>query len=224
MSKTNQIIPDFTEDLVGFMVQSMLTITRFPRGPFAMVPLSKPEERIYGADVKIESISPIYIQFKRSMAYPDYSTAKIIKDRKILKANCSPRTLYFELRAKKPNHKDFQHNILFDLKNKLDKAGKGKAFYTAPLFLNRTAYLLSVHMSSLLSWRPWHWFRHDPFSSKHKIFLLKQGVSDFKTFQFCESILLFHLIRRLKHISTDIAIWNLVKKSVFIRQLSLITN
>lgn len=189
-----------------------------------MVPLSKPEERIYGADVKIESISPIYIQFKRSMAYPDYSTAKIIKDRKILKANCSPRTLYFELRAKKPNHKDFQHNILFDLKNKLDKAGKGKAFYTAPLFLNRTAYLLSVHMSSLLSWRPWHWFRHDPFSSKHKIFLLKQGVSDFKTFQFCESILLFHLIRRLKHISTDIAIWNLVKKSVFIRQLSLITN
>src|SRR5690606_26947185 len=102
MSKSNQIIPDFTEDLVGFMVQSMLTITHFPRAPFAMVPLSKSEERIYGADVRIDSISPIYIQFKRSLSYPDYSTAKFIKDRKALKANCSPRTLYFELRAKKP--------------------------------------------------------------------------------------------------------------------------
>jgi len=147
MAKSNQIIPDFTEDLVGFMVQSMLTIARFPRAPFAMVPLSKTEERIYGADVKIESICPIYIQFKRSLAYPDYSTARFIKDRKKLKANCAPRTLYFELRAKKPEHKDYQHNILFDLKTILDVAKKGKVFYTAPLFLNRTAYLLANNPS-----------------------------------------------------------------------------
>jgi hypothetical protein len=170
MNKSNQIIPDFTEDLVGFMVQSMLTIAHFPRAPFAMVPLSKTQERINGADVKIESISPIYIQFKRSLAYPDFSTAQFIKDRKALKTSSSPRALYFELRAKKPKHKDFQHNILLDLKNKLDKAGSGKAFYTAPLFLNRTAYLLAVHMSSLFFWRPWHWFRHDPFLNKLKIF------------------------------------------------------
>lgn len=180
MSKSNHIIPDFTEDLVGFMVQSMLTITRFPRVPFAMLPLSKSEERIYGADVIIDSISPLYIQFKRSFAYPDYSTAKFIKDRKALKANCSPRTLYFELRAKKPEHKDFQHNILFDLKNKLDKTGKGQAFYTAPLFLNRTAYLLAVHMSSLLSWRPWHWFRHDPFFEETQNILTHTGSIRFQ--------------------------------------------
>lgn len=180
MAKSNQIIPDFTEDLVGFMVQSMLTIARFPRAPFAMVPLSKTEERIYGSDAKIESICPIYIQFKRSLAYPDYSSAKFIKDRKKLKVNCSPRTLYFELRAKKPKHKDFQHNILFDLKTKLDIAGKGKAFYAAPLFLNRTAYLLAVHMSSILNWRPWHWFRHDPFFEQSQNILTQTGSIRFQ--------------------------------------------
>ncbi len=180
MSKSNQIAPDFTEDLVGFMIQSMLTIARFPSAPFAMVPLSKIEERIYGADAKIESISPMYIQFKRSFAYPDFSSTKFIKDRKALKVNSSPRALYFELRAKKPKHKDFQHNILFDLKTKLDKAGKGKAFYTAPLFLNRTAYLLAVHMSSLLSWRPWHWFKQDPFFEQTQNILTSTGSIRFQ--------------------------------------------
>jgi hypothetical protein len=180
MSATNLIIPDFTEEIVGFMIQSMLTITRFPRVPFALVPLSKKDEVIYGADSYIDSISPLYIQFKRSFAYPDYSTSKIIKDRKNLKASCSPRTLFFELRDKQPKHKDYQHNVLFDLKTKLDASGKGKAFYTAPLFLNRTAYLLAVHMSSILSWRPWHWLMHEPFYEQTRNILTPTGSIRFQ--------------------------------------------
>jgi hypothetical protein len=180
MSKSNLIIPDFTEDIVGFMIQSMLTITRFPRAPFALVPLSKKDEVIYGADVLIDSVSPIYIQFKRSFAYPDTSTSSIIKDRRKLKANCFPKVLFFELRNKQPTHKDYQHNVLFDLKTKLDAAGKGKAFYTAPLFLNRTAYLMAVHMSSLWSWRPWHWFMHDPFYEKAQNILTSTGSIRFQ--------------------------------------------
>ena len=78
MAKSNKIIPDFTEDMVAFMVQLMLTILRFPRAPLAMIPLSKKEERIFGADVKIESLSPLYIQFKRSFAYPDFTRAKFL--------------------------------------------------------------------------------------------------------------------------------------------------
>ena len=95
---------------------------------------------------RLRPICPLYIQFKRSLAYPENSTAKFIKDRKNLKVNSNPIALYFELRAKKPKHKDYQHNILFDLKTKLDKSGKGKAFYVAPLFLNRSSYLLAVHI------------------------------------------------------------------------------
>ena len=163
MTKSNLIIPDYTEDIVGFMIQSMLTITRFPRAPFALVPLSKKDEVIYGADALIESINPIYIQFKRTFAYPDFSTSKIIKDRAKLKVSSSPRTLFFELRDKQPKHSDYQHNVLFDLKTKLDIAGKGTAFYAAPLFLNRSAYHLALHISSLFSWRPWHWFMDEPF-------------------------------------------------------------
>lgn len=175
MSKSNLIVPDFTEDIVGFMIQSVLTITRFPRAPFALVPLSKKEEVIYGADALIESICPLYIQFKRSFAYPDYSSSSIIKDRKNLKATYSPKALFFELRDKQPKHTDYQHNVLFNLKDKLDKVGSGKAFYTAPLFLNRTAYLLAVHMSSLLSWRPWHLFMYEPFYEQIQSILTSSG-------------------------------------------------
>jgi hypothetical protein len=94
MGKSNLQTPDFTEDLVAFMIQSMLTITRFPRAPFALVPLSKRDEVIFGADALIDSISPLYIQFKRSFAYTDNSTSSVIKDRKKLKANCSPKALF----------------------------------------------------------------------------------------------------------------------------------
>ena len=180
MRKSNLITPDFTEDMVSFMIQSMLTIIRFPRAPFALVPLSKRDEVIYGADALIDSVSPIYIQFKRSLAYPGNSTSKVIKDRKKLKVNSFPKALFFELRDKQPRHKDYQHNVLFDLKTKLDAAGTGQAFYTAPLFLNRIAYLMAVHMSSIWSWRPWHWFMDDPFYEQTQNVLTSTGTIKFQ--------------------------------------------
>ncbi|MBO0939724.1 hypothetical protein J2I47_24475, partial [Fibrella sp. HMF5335] len=62
----------------------------------------------------------------------------------------------------------------------LDLEGKGKAFYTAPLFLHRTAYLLAVHMSSLLSWRPWPWFMHEPFYEQSQNILTSSGSIRFQ--------------------------------------------
>lgn len=180
MAKSNLITPDYTEDLVAFMIQSMLTITRFPRAPFALVPLSKKDEVIYGADALIESISPLYIQFKRSFAYPNYSNSSIIKDRNKLKANCSPRALFFELRDKQPKHLDYQHNVLFDLKQQLNASGKGTAFYTAPLFLNRAAYLLAVHQSSIFNWRIWHWWMREPFYEQTQNILTPTGSIRFQ--------------------------------------------
>ncbi|MCP5358583.1 MAG: hypothetical protein H7A06_10615 [Pseudomonadales bacterium] len=160
---SNRIIPDFTEDLVSLMVQMMLTIARFPRAPFALIPLSKKRERYLGADVKIESLAPLYIQFKRSFAYPDSSKAKYLADRKKLGLENSPQVLYFELRNKRTGHSDYQHNILAKLRERLQKRGVGNAVYVAPLFLSRTAYLLSVHYSSLVRWIFWHLFGVDPF-------------------------------------------------------------
>ncbi len=162
------------------MVQILLTIPRFPRAPFALVPLSKSDEVIYGADAYIDSISPLYIQFKRSFAYPDFSASKIIMDRKILKVNYSPKTLFFDLRDKQPTHRDYQHNVLFDLNAKLEASGQGKGFYTAPLFLNRTAYLKAVHLASIFSWRIWHWFMDEPFYFKTQNIITRTGTIRFQ--------------------------------------------
>ena len=180
MANSNRIVPDFTEDLVSFMIQMMLTILSFPRVPFAMIPLSKNEERIFGADVKIDSIAPLYIQFKRSLAYQEFSRAKFLKERKNLNLSNSPIVLYFELRNKDKNHNDFQHNILLDLRNKLQGKGIGDAIYTAPLFLNRSAYLLSMHLNSMLSWRPWLIFRNLPFPVGHFDLITKTGSVKFQ--------------------------------------------
>lgn len=163
MNNSQHLVPDFTEELVGFMIQMMLTIGKFPRAPFALIPISKKEERIFGADAKIEAIAPLYIQFKRSFGFLGSSRSQIIKDRQNLNLEYNPKSFYFELRAKQPTHQELQHNVLFELRQKLQKNGAGDAFYTAPLFLNRSAYLLAVHLSSMLRWRPWHIFRHDPF-------------------------------------------------------------
>lgn len=152
MGKSLQIRPDFTEELVGIMIQTMLTIIRFPRAPFALVPFSRKEERALGVDAKVEALCPLYLQFKRSFAYPEHSTSKIIRDRKKLKVNVSPKVLYFKLRAKRPNHNDFQHNILFELDRRLQAESGGRAFYVAPLFLLRSKYVSAVHKSSIFYW------------------------------------------------------------------------
>ena len=180
MAKSHRMVPDFTEDLVSFMIQMMLTILRFPRAPFAMIPLSKKEERIFGADVKIDAIAPLYIQFKRSLAYPEFSGAKFLKERKKLHLSNSPIVLYFELRNKAKNHSDFQHNILFDLRNEIQREGIGDAIYTSPLFLNRSAYLLSLHLNSILSWRPWHLFSKQPFPAGHLDLVTNNGSIRFQ--------------------------------------------
>ena len=145
-----------------------------------MIPLSKKEERVYGADVKIESIAPLYIQFKRSLAYSSTSSAKFIADRKNLNLEVEPKVLYFELRKKDKNHKDFQHNLLFDLREKLHEEEIGDAVYSAPLFLSRSAYLLAVHLNSILHWRPWHFYYKYPFFDQEFNIVTRTGSIRFQ--------------------------------------------
>lgn len=156
---------DFTEDIVGFALESFLATMSFPHRRFSIEPFSRSKERWLGADARllgeIRGFRPFYMQFKRPSAYPDYSTAGIVKDRKALNLGVAPRTLYFDLRKKSPHHWDFQHNILLRLHRRLRVKGLGDAAYVCPLFLDRSAYRFHMHWSGLSLW-PRFW-RHAPW-------------------------------------------------------------
>lgn len=164
MAKTNKnslrLDADFTEDTVGIALESFLTFLSFPRNKFSIESFSRKHERWLGADArlngKIKSFKPFYMQFKRPSAYPDTSTAKIIGDRKSLGLPVTPRTLYFGLREKQPSHRDYQHNILLRLRERLVKKGLGDAAYICPLFLDRSAYRFHLHIAGLRMW-PLFW-------------------------------------------------------------------
>jgi hypothetical protein len=173
MAKTNKnslrLDADFTEDTVGFALESFLSLLSFPRLKFSIEPFSRGRERWLGADARLNGhmvgFKPFYMQFKRPSAYPDTSSAKVITDRKVLKLPVAPRTLYFDLREKRPTHKDYQHNILYRLRQRLVKRKVGDAAYVCPLFLDRSAYRFHVHMAGLRIWpRFWRfapWERED---------------------------------------------------------------
>jgi hypothetical protein len=156
---------NYTEDLVGFAIESFLATMNFPRLRFSIEPFSRARERWLGADArlsgKIRGFCPFYMQFKRPSAYPDVSKAGIVTDRRSLKLAVSPHTLYFDLRQKQPQHWDFQHNILLRLRRRLRSRGIGDAAYVCPLFLDRSAYRFHLHWSGLSLWprfwrrRPW---------------------------------------------------------------------
>ena len=153
-----RIDANFTEDVVGFALDSFLSVMSFPRQRFSIEPFSRSRERWLGADARlhgnIRGFRPFYMQFKRPSAFPDFSNAGIVKDRKKLGLQTSPRTLYFDLRKKQGHHHNYQHNILLRLRQKLRVRGLGDAAYVCPLFLDRSAYRFNLHRAGL-----WRWFR-----------------------------------------------------------------
>lgn len=157
-AKTGSLLlsPNYTEDTVGFALESFLSLLSFPRRRFSIQPFSRGNERWLGADARLEgrvkSFKPFYMQFKRPFAWPAHSRAKIIRDRLALKLDASPHALFFDLHPKKPHHADLQHNVLFRLRRRLLKLGIGDAAYVCPLFLDRTAYRSNLHLSGLRLW------------------------------------------------------------------------
>lgn len=172
---------DFTEDTVGFAIESFLTLLSFPRLRFSIEPFSRGRERWLGADARLnghlKGFKPFYMQFKRPSAYPDISTAAVIKDRKALSLPVAPHTLYFGLREKQKSHTDFQHNILHRLRRRLVAKGLGDATYVCPLFLDRSAYRFHVHMAGLKLW-PRFW-RYDPWKLESILISSPSGTINF---------------------------------------------
>jgi hypothetical protein len=160
-----RIDANFTEDTVGFALESFLSILSFPTLRFSIEPFSRGRERWLGADARllgeINGFRPFYMQFKRPTAYPDYSSAKIVVERKKLHLPVMPRSLFFELRAKQPQHSNFQHNIMYRLRNRLHSRNLGDATYVRPLFLDRSAYRFHMHLAGLRRWPSFR--RHYPW-------------------------------------------------------------
>lgn len=185
MAKVNKnslrLDADFTEDTVGFALESFLSLLSFPRLRFSIEPFSRGKERWLGADARlnghIKDFKPFYMQFKRPTAYPDHSKAKVIVERTKLGLPVSPRTLYFDLRKKQESHFDFQHNILFRLRRRLIAKGLGDATYVCPLFLERSTYRFHVHMAGLNRW--FKFWLLDPWDLKEILMHRKDGSLDF---------------------------------------------
>jgi hypothetical protein len=165
MRKGLRIDADYTEDVVGLGLESFLSVCSFPRQRFSIEPFSRSKERWLGADARLHSrirgFRPFYMQFKRPAAYPDFSSSKIITDRRRAGLPTTPRSLYFPLRQKRENHRDFQHNVLYRLRQRLLNRGLGDAAYVCPLFLDRSAYRLNLHWSGLARWG--RFWRHYPW-------------------------------------------------------------
>lgn len=154
--------PDYTEEIVGFVIESFLAAASFPDFRFSIEPFSRAQERLNGADGRlidnVQFFKPFYMQFKRPFAYLEDSSSQIVKDRAKLGLMTSPKSLFFKLQDKQPKHTDYQHNLLFKLREDLRGRNEGDAAYVCPLFLHREAYRQTLHLSALQQWRrlpPW---------------------------------------------------------------------
>jgi hypothetical protein len=162
--------PNYVEDAVSIAVASQLALLSFPFFRHTVVPISRAKERWLGADARLFSgkrFLPFYMQFKRPFAHVYTSRARIISDRSKLSPPLSiaPRILNFSLQRKQQHHRDFQHNVLYRLRQRLLKRGLGDAAYVCPLFLDRQTYFFNSHFAGLRRWlRYWPsraYDRHD---------------------------------------------------------------
>src|SRR3989338_7440049 len=116
---------NFTEDTVALAIESFLSVLGFPRLHFSIELFSRAKERWLGADGRlhreIKGFRPFYMQFKRPSAYPDGSISKIISQRRASSLSVAPRSLFFKLQDKQKNHHDYQHNVLFKLRRRLQR-------------------------------------------------------------------------------------------------------
>jgi hypothetical protein len=173
---SNKINPEFIENQVGIMIQYYLTSIAPKDSGFLITTLSSKEELRTGADALLRDrrskMMPFYMQFKRPEGYLcKAGTAGIIRDRNSLRLKIEPHALFFELRKKAKTAKDYQHNLLFGLKNQ-----GCHAVYVCPLFLEMEEYANAL---TCVRFRLQFWFRRilkkNPIASDKQIPLSQQG-------------------------------------------------
>lgn len=152
-----ELRPNYTEDAVSLIMACHLSVTHFPKLGCSIEPISRQRERWLGADARflsrVKGFLPFYMQFKRPLGHSEPSRAKVVRERKQLNPPLeTDPTLSFRLHNKKPKHRDYQHNVLFRLRERLKRRQLGDAVYVCPLFLDRQAYIFAAHVSGLRNW------------------------------------------------------------------------
>lgn len=117
-------------------------------GPLRLIDVN---EQITGADKKFNAGCTIYMQFKKSTGLHSATTVPIsksharsrmedIREFRALNSLEDDPSLFFQLRKKATNAHHLQHNVLMSHEIK----GKSRAFYVAPLELDKTKYYSSL--------------------------------------------------------------------------------
>lgn len=146
--------PNYYENSIAPALDSFLTQISFPRQGLSVRQLSQWRERSQGFDGVIgegvRGIRPFYMQFKRPFAWSGNQTeVAIVADRIQCELDVEPESLFFKLQPKTKNQTQFQHNVLFALREQLKEEGLGDAAYVCPLFLDFDHYRTHVHLAGL---------------------------------------------------------------------------
>lgn len=139
--------PEFTEEEYISALETHLNLCAFRGGQVAIHRVSQDKERDLGYDGVMNSIVPIYIQFKRSYFCTSHFNGKTKKDRVKHSLGCSRGFYEINLHKDKKTQKFEQQNALWVLSK------SHTAVYVAPLFYKRSRIDNLRHYDPRLPWR-----------------------------------------------------------------------
>lgn len=172
MQESFKIKSELSERQIESDLITYLRCISNPDAPFRFIDIN---EKLKGADKRIDLIIPLYLQFKVS-----HGLKKLNNNFSIYSIRPSPLqkirlfrmknqlldnpTLYFQLKEKeKHDDEDFQHNILFEL----NRFNKTEAFYVAPLTIIKKDYDTMLFDSMNKNVYPSFHKEHIPISQKN---------------------------------------------------------
>lgn len=142
---------DYAEELIQILLQASLTMLDFPLFRYRVLPISRRSEKNcgYDASVKLEMYI-FFMQFKKpsQTSNSKLSTSKAVSDRVSAGCSVTPPYFQFKLHQDTKSKKHEQHNALFKLNNRQNRAA-----YVCPLFVDALAYQSSVELTMLEVYR-----------------------------------------------------------------------
>lgn len=146
---------NYPEEFIPLMLECYFTILSWPFNFFEIELLSRHQESKRGADAVLRNarwFKPFYMQFKVPLLYSPIGNSNLRQDRKNLSLQISPNFLAFWLREKRPSQQDYQHNVLYRLRQQLFRTRTGDAAYVCPLFIDKGDYRSTMRRAAFQCW------------------------------------------------------------------------